>query len=546
MAEMSYDLDSDNLLEVRASPASQVADELDRLKAAGNDFVAKQQWELAAAQYERAVEVADVSKETLSGDFEAERRAERTVLACLSNQALCALKGLRFEKCKDIVALALEFQSSKVRQPDSSTRAKLLFRRAQASLGLGHGRVAIDALTEAIDLEEKSLGVSNKAAVFKADAAAEKQRMASILAMKRELLKARKMDKEESRAANAKFSGAKGFLTQGKKGFTDAKEERKQDIERRINAALDACYDGTEDPAALDKHIEGLVAVGLAATASRDEMNELHAMFAEGFIGFIAGETTSDAGAKEAYAAASSVAFEGYWHLRATLGAAGFSAEALQPPLQLSDVAAREATALGLMRTQALAEARPHLLEYIRLATESGPLQAYHNLPDSFLMQRGMPKMDAKQRRAWRWKHRSHSPRALFDGYTALAAVAQQSNEKQLALGYAQKSLDIATEDEERAIAHRNLAMLVGGKWRTPGVVDDDSEAQDEVAATPDEKLEAARHVQLAADFEQAVEDTKEKEAANTKTMGDGDALLDGDAEELPDAAPPQTEALAE
>ena len=99
--------------------------------------------------------------------------------------------------------------------------------------------------------------------------------------------------------------------------------------------------------------------------------------------------------------------------------------------------------------------ARGYFERYIQAAEVSGPLPAYHNLPDSFLLQRGMSKMTDPEcgggaavrlvrgrgsavplawprefgetspdagaaprrgtlrRRVNRWKHRAHSPRAL-------------------------------------------------------------------------------------------------------------------------------------
>lgn len=550
---MTYELDGEDVIEVRCSPALECAQELESMKGNGNALVAKQEWSLALAQYERCIQVGDERKETLSTDFEAERRAERCVLAALSNAALCTLKLTKYDKCKEICGAALERHKT-ARQPDESARAKVLFRRGQACLGLEDARSAVDSIAEAVEIEERLFGARGKKdAAVKLDDKAERQKVASIQAMKRELVKARKAVKVADKAASAKFSGAKGFLQAGKRGFSDPKTDRKEEIDRRLNFALEACFDPEHKGGEkfFEDQLAACVNLRHGACAAKDKIGELNATLAEGFIGFIAGEVLGSMRGK--FASQTTAAWESYWYQRQYLehdgkaeGETPLGADDLEPPLGLTDVVARECAAHSMMRSDTVAKALPHMLKYLELAQATGPLQAYHNLPDSFLLQRGMPKMDDKARRAWRWKHRSHSNRALFDGNTAVASIYQHKNDKAKALHYADQALRVATEPEEFVQAHRNLALLLGGDWRSDeAMVDEDdadaskaegrivAKAHEIVKPTAEEAEAATKHEAKAVEYEEKIRAKKAADDAKTKTMDD--SQVPAPADEVPE-----------
>ena len=81
---------------------------------------------------------------------------------------------------------------------------------------------------------------------------------------------------------------------------------------------------------------------------------------------------------------------QSYWHLREELERDTKELELLKPPMKIGDIAALECTAHAHMQLQLSHKAQPVLRErYIQLCEDTGPQPAYHNLPDSFLLQRG-------------------------------------------------------------------------------------------------------------------------------------------------------------
>lgn len=203
------------------SEALVAAEELDAMKVAGNDRVKQQDWSGALNYYQKVLELADEKRTLFMGDLEAEMAAERCVLATMSNMALCALKRKDYGKAKQFCADAI-LRHARVRRPDPSGRAKVLFRRGQAFLGLDEPRMAVDSISEAIAIEEQLLGATNKDAALKT--ADDKQRVATIHSMKRELLKARKAATAADKASVSK--GQKGFLNVKANRITDPKADR--------------------------------------------------------------------------------------------------------------------------------------------------------------------------------------------------------------------------------------------------------------------------------------------------------------------------------
>ncbi|KAH8077210.1 hypothetical protein JL720_10175 [Aureococcus anophagefferens] len=88
-SDISYDISGEDVVEVRATPATEAAANLEAFKAAGSAKVAAKDWAGAIVEYEKCVTGYEACKETVSSDFEAERSAEKCALASLSNQA-CA------------------------------------------------------------------------------------------------------------------------------------------------------------------------------------------------------------------------------------------------------------------------------------------------------------------------------------------------------------------------------------------------------------------------------------------------------------------------
>ena len=74
---VSFDISGEDVVEVRSSPALEAADNLEALKAEGAKLVAAKDWRGALDQYEKVVVACEACKDTLSGDFEAERSAEK-------------------------------------------------------------------------------------------------------------------------------------------------------------------------------------------------------------------------------------------------------------------------------------------------------------------------------------------------------------------------------------------------------------------------------------------------------------------------------------
>ena len=152
-SDISYDISGEDVVEVRATPATEAAANLEAFKAAGSAKVAAKDWAGAIVEYEKCVTGYEACKETVSSDFEAERSAEKCALASLSNQALCALKLEDFEGAKAYCGAALK-RLKEARVVDESAMAKCHFRKGQAFYGLGDARGAVDAFNDAIALEE--------------------------------------------------------------------------------------------------------------------------------------------------------------------------------------------------------------------------------------------------------------------------------------------------------------------------------------------------------------------------------------------------------
>ena len=190
------------------------------------------------------------------------------------------------------------------------------------------------------------------------------------------------------------------------------------------------------------------------------------------------------------------------------------------------------------------AEARPFFEKFVECADAAGLLMAYHNLPDSFLLSRGMQKMDDKARRVSRWKHRAHSPRALFDARTALAAICAASHQKSAALDHNAAAFGHAADDEEKYTCHKNAAHLLRQAAENP----DDPEHP--IPASSDDLQVAQHHDDEAAALEAKIKakgdepDTKTNKIGaagdddddESDVPGDDDAPEEfvGDDEELP------------
>merc|ERR1712167_463057 len=140
------------------------------------------------------------------------------------------------------------------------------------------------------------------------------------------------------------------------------------------------------------------------------------------------------------------------------------------------------------MQLQLSHKAQPFFERYIQLCEDIGPQPAYHNLPDSFLLQRGLPKMDDSARRISRWRHRAHSPRALFDAHTELCAIKAETD-RAGALIHAKKAFGCAAEDVAKADELDQLAEALEKKIKEGGKeVDEVINRVDTTAAPPEEE----------------------------------------------------------
>ena len=535
---ISFDISGDDVVEVRASPAMEAAKNLEAYKAAGAALAGKKDWKGALDEYEKAVVAYDACKETLSCDFEAERIGEKVMLASLSNQSLCSLKLENFEEAKRLASLCVK-RLKEARVIDESAVAKCLFRKGQASLGLGDARGAVDFLAEAVRLEEKVLETSQ--------AANQKQKAAGVVAMKRELVKARKVAREEAKAASSKMKGMSGFLKAGAKGIADPKVERAELIVAKIDCALSYVFSDKDvkgkdaEPAAsippnYDAMISALVDARHGACAAKDVWSELALTFAEGFVAFLASAPEAEASAGRAkYYVRSSDAMASYWHLREELSQDTADQSRLEPPCAIGDVAALECAAHAYMQLGRYGDALPYFEKYVELADAAGPLMAYHNLPDSFLLSRGMPKMDDKARRVSRWKHRAHSPRALFDAKTALSAIYVELKKKAEALAVAEAAMAHAADDDEKLTVHKNLAYVL--RRPTPSPTDDDPD-REEPPSDADLAL-ALQHDERAAALEAEIKKKGEAPSEVNKLKVAADAL-DGEDDAEDDAPVPE------
>ena len=84
--------------------------------------------------------------------------------------------------------------------------------------------------------------------------------------------------------------------------------------------------------------------------------------------------------------------------------------------------------------------------------------------------------MDDSARRISRWRHRAHSPRALFDAHTALCAIKAETD-RSGALEHAKRAFGCAADDDEKLTAHKNLSYVL----RKPGGTPEDLEKADEL-----------------------------------------------------------------
>ena len=82
--------------------------------------------------------------------------------------------------------------------------------------------------------------------------------------------------------------------------------------------------------------------------------------------------------------------------------------------------------------------------------------------------------MDDSARRISRWRHRAHSPRALFDAHTALCAIKAETD-RTGALEHAKKAFGCAADDDEKLTAHKNLSYVL----RKPGNIEDLAKADE-------------------------------------------------------------------
>jgi len=516
---VSFDISGDDVIEVRQSPALEAAANLEALKASGAKLVAAKEWDAALKQYGKVLDACAACKDTLASDFEAERAAEKCFLACLSNQALCALKLERFEEAKKVCGDAVKKHEA-ARVVDNSALAKCLFRKGQACVGLQDARSAVECITAAVRIEEGVI------AVAPAESVGQKQR--GLVAMKRELLRARKQAREESKAASSSLKIG-GFLAKGSKmSLEDPRDARAKLCDAKIDCALahifaDPKEKGTAVAPNYDVMIHDLVRARHDACSAKDLKSELRLTFAEGFVAFLASAPEAENAVKgiEKYYLRCADAMESYWALRGELAKDTADASDLDPPCDLGDVAALECTAHCLMQLKRHGDARPYFEKYVAIAAEAGPLLAYHNLPDSFLLSRGMPKMNDKGRRVSRWKHRAHAPRALFDARTALAAICTEFRDRPNAKKHTEAAFEHAADDDERLTAHRNMAFIL----RKPTTVyqkDSDSKF-DEVPPTAEDLKEAEEHDERCKALEVKIAETKakeEKKAAQSKIDG--------------------------
>ena len=526
-SDISYDISGEDVVEVRATPATEAAANLEAFKAAGSAKVAAKDWAGAIVEYEKCVTGYEACKETVSSDFEAERSAEKCALASLSNQALCALKLEDFEGAKAYCGTALK-RLKEARVVDESAMAKCHFRKGQAFYGLGDARGAVDAYNDAIALEERQL---DKCATDES-----KKKAATIVSMKRELLKARRAAKEQAKTAASNMSGARGFLKAGARGTGDPKEERKQLIVEKIDCALSFVFSDKDTKGKdaeqviapnYDAMIDALVAARHGACAAKDLFGELALTFAEGFVAFLASAPEAEASPGRAkYYARCVDAMASYWQLRDELAEDTCDTSLLEPPMNIGDVAALECAAHAHMQLGRHAEARPFFEKFVECADAAGPLMAYHNLPDSFLLSRGMQKMDDKARRVSRWKHRAHSPRALFDARTALAAICAASHQKSAALDHNAAAFGHAADDEEKYTCHKNAAHLLRQAAENP----DDPDHP--IPASSDDLQVAQHHDDEAAALEAKIK--AKGDEPDTKTNKIGAAGDDDDDAEVP------------
>ena len=353
----SYDISGDAPIEIEPSPALDCIAQIEKLKAEGAALAKANKWDEAMSKYGEVVEACVASMGTVSSDFESERAAEKCQLLCLCNRSLCAYKLQDYAEAKALAQRAID-EHQKSRFVDDSGLAKCLYRRGQAQLGLGDSRGAVDSVSEACQLEEAQIkkGQGNEA---------------SLRAMKRELLRARKVAREDAKkSSSALKSTMSGFLKAGSKTLTDPKVERANLVKEKIDTALKYIFESSDDKKDLivpdyDRMIADLVTARHEACSAKDSVNELALTFAEGFVSFIASapEANSKSGVEKHYARTAD-AMQSYWHLREELERDTKELELLEPPLKIGDIAALECTAHAHMQLQLSHKAMPFFERY--------------------------------------------------------------------------------------------------------------------------------------------------------------------------------------
>ena len=527
---MATEFDLDDLPPTDVTEAMAHVLELEKEKEKGSELLKQGDFEGAMTMYDGCLKTANEKQKTFTSDYDAERKAEKIVLACYSNRALCALKMKNWAKAKECCSQGLE-ANGKVIQPDLPGKAKLLYRRGQACVGLNDARAAVDAMTEAIEIEERLLGASNRDATLKTvDEKAQKTRIATIQAMKREMVKAKKLAKaEEQRTQKENFGKAKGFLSAtSKTTLTDSKTHRKEFLDSTMDRILSLIFankeDKKDDDAIMNIFMKLLDQVQQRNFwKAKDLESRVRGAAVAGYLNFLLAEYEPKGSQSTYYQEAAKSWFIAFDERKKGCSGQPSDEESKEEPALFEDedaalaflekeldddatffaplgkVSALESAGHAFVRAGQPELARPYLIAYCEVANKTGELPAYHNLPDSYLLQRGMQKMDDKGRRAFRWKHRAHLKRAIFDAYSSVAAASKELGDRDTAIQAGLDAVTVAVEPDAKAVGHNNLAFLHGFKWKT-------------YTNTPLDDDKMIVHSSLSKTFEKIHEREKEKE----------------------------------
>ena len=427
-------------------------------------------------------------------------------------------------------------------------------------MGLNDGRSAVDAIAESVLIEERLLGARNKEASLKTTTEAERHmRIATIQAMKKELERAKKMAKfSERKTQKENFGGAKGFLSaNSKKTITDNKTDRKEFLDMIMDRILSLIFDADEkrDEKSGFNAFTGLlekVEAKKGYANAKDSESRIRCAMVSGYLNFLLGEyedKDSKTSRTAFYEKSARQWFKAFDERRNYIlknypfekTEENDLADVLEKDLDedasffapLGKICALESAGHAFVRAGQATLARPYLIAYCEAAENIGELPAYHNLPDSYLLQRGMQKMDAKSRRAFKWKHRAHLKRAIFDAYSSVAAASRDMDDRDNALQSGLMALSVAKDLDAKTVGHNNLAFLYGAPWK-------DYEAQ------PSDKDNCLTHSCLFKAFEAEQERQKEveklrKQDNTTKAKFDG-----GDIDEDLPGAPGMPEESVE